>query len=62
MRWSSGDKYEAAELMTPLIAVLSPAFLTGHSIAKEAWPAFPKNGRILFQDDSITDGNRGRNE
>ena len=28
---------------------------------KEKTPHLPKNGRILFQGDSITDGNRGRN-
>ncbi len=53
---------KAAKLMTPLVAVLLAAvLLTVPSVAKDIWPVFPKNTRILFQGDSITDGNRGRN-
>jgi lysophospholipase L1-like esterase len=52
---------KATEVMSRIIAVLLAAVLfTGHSVAKDTWPVFPKNARILFQGDSITDGNRGR--
>ena len=40
-------------LLAPLIAVATPAV--------EPIPAFAAGSRILFQGDSITDGNRGRN-
>jgi len=48
-----------------LIAVTVPLWLTGcataRSASKDPMPAFPEGTRILFQGDSITDGNRGRN-
>jgi lysophospholipase L1-like esterase len=51
----------ATRLITPLTAILLAAgLLTGQSVAQGAWPIFPRNARILFQGDSITDGNRGR--
>ena len=50
-----------AKPMAPLIAVmLAAGLLASRSVAKDTWPVFPKNARILFQGDSITDGNRGR--
>ena len=39
-----------------LMAFLSPAFLAAQSGEK---PAFPTGTRILFQGDSIVDGDRG---
>ncbi len=41
--------------------LLAAVLLTGQGLADDrAWPMFPKNARVLFQGDSITDGNRGR--
>ena len=52
---------KATKQMIPLAAVLLAAgLLTGQSAANAIWPVFPKNARILFQGDSITDGNRVR--
>jgi lysophospholipase L1-like esterase len=48
-----------------LIAVTIPLWLTGcatvRSTSKDSLPVFSEGARILFQGDSITDGNRGRN-
>jgi len=35
-----------------------PARIHGHN---DSWPSFPKGSRLVFQGDSITDMNRGRN-
>ncbi len=44
-----------------LVWLLSAALFAGHGFAADGlWPVFPKNTRVLFQGDSITDGNRGR--
>ncbi len=57
----SVNDMKATQLITPLTLILFAAgLLTGHSHANDIWPVFPKNARILFQGDSITDGNRGR--
>lgn len=45
-----------AMLAGQLLAAISPL-----QSAPEAIPAFTKEARVLFQGDSITDGNRGRN-
>lgn len=44
--------------------VICGAVGTAHQAAAEkvAFPLFKENARILFQGDSITDGNRGRNQ
>jgi lysophospholipase L1-like esterase len=47
--------------ITPITVILLTAvLLTGRGAARDAWPIFSRNARILFQGDSITDGNRGR--
>lgn len=43
------------------ILLLNTAFLSSIAVAEELPPAFIKGARILFQGDSITDMNRGRN-
>ena len=52
-------------MLASLFAVTSPVWLAGCSTArpvpKDPMPAFATGARILFQGDSITDGNRGRN-
>jgi lysophospholipase L1-like esterase len=56
-------KYKSG--LTRLIAVVFAIWLAGCSTArpapKDPMPAFAPGARILFQGDSITDGNRGRN-
>lgn len=44
-----------------VLLVLAIATLLPSSPAADAIPAFRQSARILFQGDSITDGNRGRN-
>jgi lysophospholipase L1-like esterase len=52
---------KAAKMMASLTAVLlAGVFVTARTAATDIWPVFPQNARILFQGDSITDGNRGR--
>jgi lysophospholipase L1-like esterase len=52
-------------ILGSLIAVTSPVWLTGCATAKPApkdpMPVLFEGARILFQGDSIIDGNRGRN-
>jgi lysophospholipase L1-like esterase len=52
-------------MLASLIAVILSTWLVGCSTIKPAskdpMPAFVPGSRILFQGDSITDGNRGRN-
>lgn len=49
-----------------LIAMTVPLWLAGcataRSSSKDSLPGFSEGARILFQGDSITDGNRGRNK
>lgn len=53
-----------------MLGILAAAALSGclsgcaaaRSTSKDPMPAFPEGTRILFQGDSITDGNRGRNQ
>jgi lysophospholipase L1-like esterase len=40
--------------------VLAALLCVGHAVAGEPLPGLPASPRILFQGDSITDGNRGR--
>jgi lysophospholipase L1-like esterase len=40
--------------------VLAALLCVGHAVAGEPLPGLPTSPRILFQGDSITDGNRGR--
>jgi lysophospholipase L1-like esterase len=54
-RERGGGRARTTPLFTALLVLLA-----GPSVAKDLWPAFPKSARILFQGDSITDGNRGR--
>ena len=44
-----------------LLLVSTSAYSASHEVAKPV-PVFRENARILFQGDSITDGNRGRNQ
>jgi len=41
-------------------SILAALLCVGHAIAVEPLPGLPESPRILFQGDSITDGNRGR--
>jgi len=56
---------ELKSMLVSLFAVTSPVWLAGCStvrpVPKDPMPAFVPGARILFQGDSITDGNRGRN-
>ena len=47
--------------LVPFLAVIALAVSAVTSRAADPIPAFTPGARILFQSDSITDGNRGRN-
>ena len=41
-------------------SILAALLCVGQAVAGEPLPGLPESPRILFQGDSITDGNRGR--
>ena len=53
-------KTEAFHPSKPSLCILSLLVSLAMASAAEPIAAFTKNARILFQGDSITDGNRGR--